>query len=62
MNVINYREDEELFLSLIKDLDEGELSLATGYLNLTKPYLKALNDRSTLVKVLTSSPRANGFY
>ena len=62
MNVVNYREDEELFLSLVKDLDEGDLSLATGYLNLTKQYLKALNDRSSLVKVLTSSPRANGFY
>jgi hypothetical protein len=36
MNVINYREDEEFFLSLINDLNEGDLSLATGYLNLTK--------------------------
>ena len=47
MNVVNYREDEELFLSLVKDLDEGDLSLATGYLNLTKQYLKALNDRAS---------------
>jgi len=62
MNVINYREDEEFFLSLIKDLDEGDLSLATGYLNLTKPYLNSLNLRGSKVNLLTSSPRANGFY
>jgi len=39
MNVINYREDEEFFLSLIEDLDDGDLSIATGYLNMTKQYL-----------------------
>jgi hypothetical protein len=62
MNVINYREDEEFFLSLINELNDGDLSLATGYLNLTKQYLKALNNRSGSVRLLTSSPRANGFY
>jgi hypothetical protein len=62
MNVINYREDEEFFLSLLNELNDGELSLATGYLNLTKQYLKALNNRSGSVRLLTSSPRANGFY
>lgn len=45
MNVINYKEEEEFFLTLIKDLDQGDLSLATGYLNLTKAYMKALNSR-----------------
>jgi len=62
MNVINYREDEEFFISLLKELNEGKLSLATGYLNLTKEYLKALGSRQTQVDLLTSSPRANGFY
>jgi len=62
MNVINYKEEEEFFLTLIKDLDQGDLSLATGYLNLTKAYMKALNSRQSKVNVLTSSPRANGFY
>ena len=62
MNVINYREDEEFFLSLINELNDSDLSLATGYLNLTKQYLKALNNRSGSVRLLTSSPRANGFY
>jgi ATP phosphoribosyltransferase len=42
MNVINYREDEEIFLKLLKDLGNNKLRLATGYLNLTKEYLKAL--------------------
>jgi hypothetical protein len=41
MNVINYREDEELFLKLLRELN-GNLKLATGYLNLTPSYLKAL--------------------
>lgn len=62
MNVINLREDEEFFLSLLKDLDRGNLSMATGYLNLPKPYLTALNQCLGSVRLLTSSPRANGFY
>lgn len=41
MDVINYREDEEIFLTLLKEL-EGGLKLGTGYLNLTPEYLKAL--------------------
>jgi ATP phosphoribosyltransferase len=44
MNVINYREDEELFLKLLNEL-EGNLKIATGYLNLTKEYLKTLGAR-----------------
>ena len=38
MNVINYREDEELFLKLLRELP-GDLRLGTGYLNLPKEYL-----------------------
>ena len=38
MNVINYREDEHTFLSLLKKLvmgkENSKLKLATGYLNL----------------------------
>ena len=44
MNVINYREDEELFVKLLKEM-QGDLRLATGYLNLSKDYLEALNKR-----------------
>lgn len=44
MDVINYREDEEIFLTLLREL-EGELKLGTGYLNLTPEYLKALGQR-----------------
>lgn len=63
MNVINYREDEEIFLKLLNEL-KGDLKIATGYLNLTPEYLKALaqRDKEDSVSVLTSSPRANGFY
>ena len=62
MNVINYKEDEQIFLKLLKELSSGDLRLATGYLNLTPEYLKALASRQGKVSVLTSSPRANGFY
>ena len=48
MNVINYREDEELFLKLLAELD-GDVRLATGYLNLTKEYLEKLGSRQDKV-------------
>lgn len=41
MNVVNYREDEELFLKLLKEI-KGGLKMATGYLNLTKEYMEAM--------------------
>ena len=50
-----------MFLKLIKELD-GDVRLATGYLNLTQEYLDGLTAREGQVEVLTSSPRANGFY
>jgi len=61
MDVVNYREDEELFLKLLKE-HNGDLRLATGYLNLTKEYLQAMSKRDGSTSLLTSSPRANGFY
>jgi hypothetical protein len=45
MNVINHREDEQVFLKLLNELSPGDLRLATGYLNLTPEYLKALASR-----------------
>jgi hypothetical protein len=45
MNVINYREDENLFTDLLKNLGEpgsAKLRLASGYLNLQKGYLNAI--------------------
>ena len=41
---------------------QGNLKMATGYLNLTQEYIKAMAQRQGDVQVLTSSPRANGFY
>lgn len=61
MNVINLREDEELFLKLLESVP-GELKVGTGYLNLQRDYLNAMAKRKEQVSVLTSSPRANGFY
>lgn len=61
MNVVGYREDEELFTQLLKT-QEGDVKVATGYLNLTNEYLDALGQRKGQVSLLTSSPRANGFY
>lgn len=43
MNLINYREDENTFLALLKKLVIGQtdtqMRLATGYLNLQEEYL-----------------------
>jgi CDP-diacylglycerol---glycerol-3-phosphate 3-phosphatidyltransferase len=36
--------------------------MGTGYLNLQKEFLDAMGQRKDKVSVLTSSPRANGFY
>jgi hypothetical protein len=41
MEVIKYREDEELFTKLLQ-MTAGDLRLGTGYLNLTREYLKAM--------------------
>ena len=40
------------------------MRLGTGYLNLQKDYIKAIEDVSKQAEfeILTSSPRANGFY
>lgn len=68
MNVINYREDEETFLAMMRNLVMGNsnsrLKLATGYLNLQKELVKEVIKADTpgKVQILTSSPRANGFY
>jgi len=61
MNVINLREDEELFLKFLAQVP-GQLRVGTGYLNLQREYLTAMARRQQQVSVLTSSPRANGFY
>eukprot|EP00347_Sterkiella_histriomuscorum_P003103 403365574 len=68
MNVIDYREDENLFLGLLKYYSQPNnnlkhIQLATGYLNLQKEFLQILNQHKNLITdLLTSSPRANGFY
>ena len=66
--MINYREDEETFLALLRtlimDKSNSRLKFATGYLNLQKEFVKEVirADSPGKVQILTSSPRANGFY
>ena len=66
MNVINYREEEDFFLRFLKYLStnsNSSLKLATGYLNLQNELVTLLKQNPTLqADILTSSPRANGFY
>lgn len=67
MNVINYREDENALLEMIKIYGkEGGLSkikLATGYFNLQEEFLDVIKKNPGIkAEFLTSSPRANGFY
>ena len=67
MNVIGFREDETTFIGLLKflaskDSQFSSLSLATGYLNLQKQYIKLINELPGKTNILTSSPRANSFY
>ena len=42
----------------------AKLKLATGYLNLQKEFLDEIvkSNQEGSIKILTSSPRANGFY
>ena len=59
MNVINYREDEQTFLQMLRQLvlsdaaasSDTRLKLATGYLNLQKEFLKELVQAKTPGKV-----------
>ena len=63
MNVINYREDEDLFKLLLKQEGISKLKLATGYFNLQQEFLDLLKSNEGLkTDILTSSPRSNGFY
>ena len=67
MNVINYREDEDTLIALLKEFAaNGELSslkLATGYFNLQEELISEIKKSASLkTDYLTSSPRANGFY
>jgi len=68
MNVIKYREDEQTFLALLKSLvmskSDVTMKLATGYFNLQKEIVREVIKADTpgKVQILTSSPRANGFY
>ena len=66
---MGFREDETTFTSLLKYFQNKEnnlesIKLATGYLNLQKEYINELNNlpSDTSVDILTSSPKANGFY
>lgn len=55
MNVIKYREDENTFLSVLKDLllakPEMRMKFATGYLNLQKEFLDQVVKADTPGKV-----------
>lgn len=68
MNVVNYREDEDTLLALLKYFSDpknglNNFKLATGYFNLQQEIVDLLNSNQDLkTDILTSSPRANGFY
>lgn len=65
MNVVNYREDEETFLAMIRSVLDGDkamVRLGTGYLNLQREVFNELMKTKHAVHLLTSSPKANGFY
>ena len=69
MDVVNYREDEEIFQEVLRELanGSGQFNLASGYLNLQKEYMNELfatlaKDSELKVNFLTASPKANGFY
>ena len=67
MNVVNYREDEQTLLELLKMFgkDDGlsKIKLATGYFNLQEEFLDVIKANPGIkAEFLTSSPRANGFY
>lgn len=42
MNTVNYREDEETFLELLKSFSGPQLRIGTGYFNLQEHYLNAV--------------------
>jgi hypothetical protein len=67
MNVINYREDEDTLIKLLKEFAANNelscLKLATGYFNLQDELIDEIKKSPALkTDFLTSSPRANGFY
>ena len=65
MDVIGYREDEQTFLELVRQLlteEESQLRLGTGYLNIQKELFAELMRSKSSIELLTSSPKANGFY
>ena len=67
MNVVNYREDEQTVLEMLKMYAKegglGKLKLATGYFNLQEEFIDIIKKNPGIkAEFLTSSPRANGFY
>ena len=65
MNLINIREDENLFQSMLEYItqrSDAKLDFCTGYLNIMPSYLKHIQNSKSEVNMLTASPEANGFY
>ena len=65
MNVVNIREDEELFASGLKYITSNpnsKIDFCTGYMNIMKSYLQHIQNSKAEVNLLTASPQANGFY
>ena len=68
MDVINYREDEQVFTEILAKLGEKDrMRLASGYLNLPDEYLNKMSEslrshEALKIELLTASPSANGFY
>lgn len=61
---LGVRQDESALLALLSggNAPHGHIHLASGYFNFTKAYERLLLESSHSMKILTASPRANGFF
>lgn len=66
MGMFNINNDRDFNIHLYSNLpSKSEIFLATSYFNMTEEYAAELIDRKrtdTKLKLLTASPKANGFY
>ncbi|CAI2359828.1 unnamed protein product [Moneuplotes crassus] len=64
-NMVNIREDEELFVQILEHLTKKEgakIDFCSGYLNIMDSYLNPIKSSKAEVNLLTAAPSANGFY
>lgn len=61
-NSINQLEDKEILENLLNLPSLNKISLSSGYLNMTDFIVEKFKNSKYDVDIITSSPRANGFY